>query len=429
MLVKMNRISRRDFLKLSAISAAGLALGGCGPQTATGRAIKIGFVSPQTGPLSGFGEADNFILKKVQDAFAHGLSVGKTMHPLEIKVADSQSDSKKAAAAATDLITKERIDLMVVASTPETTIPVANQCEISGVPCVSTNTPWQPWYFRVPNVPASGYKWTYHFFWGLEDVIATFLSIWGSLDTNKIVGGLWPNDGDGLAWSDSELGFPPSLIARGFKVIDPGRYENLNGDFSSQITKFKEARVEIVTGVMLTPDLVTFLAQASQHGFKPKAVTVAKAALFPSSVEAISGNLGDGLTTEIWWTPYHPFKSSLTGVSAGDLAKAYQQETGKQWTQPIGCNYALFEVATDILSRTENIEDKAKIVAAIKTTRLNTIFGPVSWSNGPTPNVAKTPLVGGQWGRGANFPWELAITSNLTYKDIPVNGTTRPMPG
>jgi branched-chain amino acid transport system substrate-binding protein len=425
----MKNISRRDFLKLSAVTAAGLALGGCIPQMATGRAIKIGYVSPQTGPLSGFGEPDNFILKSVRDVFAQGLTVGKATHPLEIILADSESNSNRAAAVAIDLIKKDKIDLMLVANTPETTIPVCDQCEANGIPCVSTNTPWQPWYFRVPDVPASGYKWTYHFFWGLEDVIATFLNIWESLGTNKVVGGLWPNDGDGLSWSDPELGFPPSLIARGFKVIDPGRYENLNGDFSSQIAKFIDAGVEIVTGVMLPPDLPTFLAQADQQGFKPKAVTVAKAALFPSSVEAMGGNLGDGLTTEIWWSPNHPFKSSLTGASAGDLANAYQQETGKQWTQPIGCTYALFEVAADILTRAENIEDKAKIVAAIKATQLNTIFGPVAWGSGPTPNVAKTPLVGGQWGRGKDFPWDLSITSNINYKDIPTNGRTRLMPG
>jgi branched-chain amino acid transport system substrate-binding protein len=351
----MKSFSRRDFIKLSGITAAGLVLSGCLPKTAIGRTIKIGYVSPETGALSGFGEADNFILKKVREAFTQGLTVGKTVHPVEIIATDSQSDPKRAAGAAIDLIAKNKVDLMLVASTPETTIPVSNQCEASGVPCVSTNTPWQPWYFRVPDVPATGYKWTYHFFWGLEDVIATYLNLWESLNTNKIAGGLWPNDGDGLAWSDPDLGFPPSLIARGFKVIDPGRYEDLNGDFSPQIAKFMQAGVEIVTGVMLLPDLAKFLAQANQQGFKPKAVTIGKAALFPSSMEAISGNLGDGLTTEIWWSPYHPFKSSLTGVSAKDLANAYEQETGKQWTQPIGFTHALFEIAANIMSRVEDI--------------------------------------------------------------------------
>ena len=36
------------------------------------------------------------------------------------------------------------------------------------------------------------------------------------------------------------------------------------------------------------------------------------------------GDRGDGLTTEIWWAPTYPFKSSLTGQSAQELADAYE---------------------------------------------------------------------------------------------------------
>lgn len=435
-------ISRREFLQLSAVTAAGLALGACGPGATptgapaasptaavkAGRTIKIGYVSPQTGPIAGFGEADNFILSGVREVFADGISVAGVKHPVEILVKDSQSDPNRAAEVAADLILKDSIDLMVVASTPETTNPVGDQCEVNGVPCISTVAPWQPWYFRNPNVPQEGYKWTYHFFWGLEDIIAVFLSIWDSLDTNKVVGGMWPNDGDGLAWSSREVGFPPALDSKGYKVVDPGRYENLKDDFSAELSMFKDQQVQIVTGVMLPPDLGTFLVQASQQGFIPKAMTVGKAALFPSSVEAIGGGLGDGLTTEIWWSPSHPFKSSLTGASAKELAETYQKDTNKQWTQPIGFAHALFEVAADTLKRTPDIDDKAAIRDALKATELDTIVGRLSWANGPVPNVAKTPLVGGQWGKGTDFPFELTIIHS-DYPDIQVGGKVRPMPG
>ena len=48
------------------------------------------------------------------------------------------------------------------------------------------------------------------------------------------------------------------------------------------------------------------------------------------------GKNGHNISTEVWWTPSHPYKSSLTGVSASDLAKAYERASGRQWTQPIG---------------------------------------------------------------------------------------------
>jgi branched-chain amino acid transport system substrate-binding protein len=424
----MTTLSRRRFLQLTAGSAATLTLGGllagcAAPGAGNARAVKIGYISPQTGPLAGFGEADAFILKGMDAAISKKLG-GR---PVQIIVKDSQSDPNRAASSAADLISKDGIDLMVVASTPETTNPVSDQCEANGVPCISTAAPWQPWYFRNPQVPQTGYQWTYHYFWGLEDIIGVFTNLWDVMGTNKRVGAMWPNDGDGLAWSDAKLGFPPALVAKGYTITDPGRYQNLTDDFSAQITAFKSAGVEIVTGVMIPPDLRTFMTQANQQGFKPKMVTVGKAALFPSAVDAIGGTLGDGITTEIWWTPSHPFSSSLTGASAADLAGSYEKETQKQWNQPIGFAHSLFEVAADVLSRAQNIDDKASIRDAIKATKLNTIVGQVAWGSGPTPNVSKTPLVGGQWNKGSTFPWELVITDNTGVTSIPTAGKTRLM--
>jgi branched-chain amino acid transport system substrate-binding protein len=422
----MTKLSRRRFLSLTAGSAATLTLGGmlascAAPGAGNSRAVKIGYVSPQTGPLAGFGEADAFIIKGMSEAISQKLG-GR---PVEILVRDSQSDPNRAATLAADLILQDNIDLMVVASTPETTNPVSDQCEANGMPCISTMAPWQPWYFRNPQVPETGYQWTYHYFWGLEDIIGVFTNLWGSTENNKIVGAMWPNDGDGLAWSDATLGFPPPLLAQGYQIIDPGRYQNLTDDFSAQINAFKSAGVEIVTGVMIPPDLRTFMTQASQQDFKPKMVTVGKAALFPSAVDAIGG-IADGITTEIWWTPSHPFSSSLTQATSAQLADAFTKDTSRPWTQPIGFIHSLFEVAADVLARAQNIDDKASIRDAIKATNLNTIVGPVAWGSGPTPNVTKTPLVGGQWTRnGTN--WEIAVTNNTGVTSIPAAGTTRLM--
>ncbi len=215
--------------------------------------------------------------------------------------------------------------------------------------------PWQPYFIgrqRNPGDPASWkpFNYTYHFFWGLEDVIAVFTNMWGQLQTNKSVGGLFPNDGDGNAWGDKQVGFPPVLEKHGYKLTDPGRYQNLTDNFTAQITAFKRAECEIVTGVVLPPDFTTFWNQATQQGFKPKIASVGKALLFPVAVEALGRN-GNNLSSEVWWSPSHPFKSSLTGQSAKEIADAYQQATRKQWTQPIGFIHALFEVAVDVLKR------------------------------------------------------------------------------
>jgi len=424
-------LARRRVLQLAAGATTASALAGLRPRAAraqggAGRALKLGYVSPQTGPLAGFGEADNFVVGGVRKTLGKGLTIRDRTHPIEILVRDSQSDPNRAAEVASRLILTDKIDLMLVASTPETTNPVADQCEANGTPCVSTMCPWQPWFFGRGGKPETGFKWTYHYFWGLEDIIGVFVDMWNTLPTNKVVGAIWPNDGDGNAWSDKERGFPAALGKAGYKVVDPGRYPNLTDDYSAQISTFKNEKVEIVTGVPLPPDWTTFWKQAAQQGFRPKIATVGKALLFPRSVEAL-GDLGDGMSTEVWWSPQHPFKSSLTGASAAQLAAAYTQETKKQWTQPLGFIHSLFEVGLDVLKRATSADDKNAVLAAIKATNLNTIAGPVSWGKGPVGNVTKTPLVGGQWGRGKGVAFDMTIVSNRSAPSIPTAGKLRPL--
>ena len=140
----------------------------------------------------------------------------------------------------------------------------------------------------------------------------------------------------------------------------------MNNDFSSQIAAFKAAGAEIVTGNMIPPDFATFWSQAAQQGFKPKIVTIGKALLFPSVINSL-GARGNGLTTEIWWTPNHPFKSGLTGQSAKQLADAYVAATKRPWSQPIGFQHALFEVAIDVLKRAKALEPKAILDSIVAT--------------------------------------------------------------
>jgi len=423
------QVSRRRFVQTAgALAAGGLAgtMPFARPGAAQAKAIKIGYVSPQTGPLAAFAESDNFIIGGIKQAIGSGLKTAAGSVPVEIIVKDSQSNPNRAAQVAADLILKDGVDLMLVASTPETTNPVSDQCEINEVPCISSVAPWQPWFFTRGGDPKKGFNWTYHFFWGLEDIIGVFTDMWATVPTNKKVGAIWPNDGDGNAWGDPKVGFPGPLKAAGYTIIDPGRYQNLTDDFSAQINAFKSGGAEIVTGVPIPPDFTTFWTQAAQQGFAPKIASVGKALLFPVAVEALKG-LGEGLSTEVWWTPHHPFKSSLTGASAADLAAGYTKATGKQWTQPIGFAHALFEVALDSLKRSKDVHGKAAIRDALVATKLDTIVGPIDWSHGPVKNVAKTPLVGGQWRKGDKFMYDLTIVTNKQAPAIPTGGALVPI--
>jgi branched-chain amino acid transport system substrate-binding protein len=421
-------VDRRRFVQLAALSGAAL-LSGCATSDplANRQPVKLGFVTPQSGSLFTFGDADSFVIDAVRQRFKDGLEIGGRARPVQILVKDSQSDAVRASEVARQLI-DQRVHLMLVSSTPETTNPVADACEQAGVPCISTVTPYQTWFLdrkpaQNPEDPKP-YQWTWHFFWGLEDLISVFADMWGQIENNQVLGGLWPDDDDGKAFSRA---FPAALEPQGYRIVDPGRYRNEKDSFHAEIQRFQDAGAEIVTGVPVPPDFATFWKQAGEQGYRPKIATVCKAALFPAFLEA----MGDaaGISAEVWWSPSHPFTSSLTGERAADLARAYTTATGRQWIQPIGFAHALFEVAVHVLQRAGDANDRQAVVDAIQATNLETIVGPVDWTKrlADFPNVARTPLVGGQWRQGSRWPFELEIVSNATHPEIPATGSLRPI--
>src|SRR5277367_3597915 len=127
------RVSRRKFMKASAATGAALAAGSVfAPAAHAAKTFKIGYVSPQTGPLAAFAEADNFVIDNFMQSVKGGLKIGSMTYPVKVIVKDSQSNPNRAAEVAKELIVGSKVDLMLVGNMPQTTNPVSTQCEIEG---------------------------------------------------------------------------------------------------------------------------------------------------------------------------------------------------------------------------------------------------------------------------------------------------------
>lgn len=413
---KSSGSTRRQFIQTSAAAVAAGALLSK-KSFAAGKTIKIGYVSPQTGFLASFGESDNFVVAQARKAVGSGLNVNGTTYPVQFIVRDSQSNGNRAAEVTSQLIKSDKVDLMIAAGTPDTVNPVGDICELNGTPNVSTDAPWQAWYFgRGAKPGGKGFQWTYHFCWGIEDLIAAYTDMWKQANTNKIVGGAWSNDVEGNTFRHEDQGFPGGFKKAGFKVYDPGGFQYTTQDFSAIINGLKRDNAEIFNPNMPFPTFSTFWSQALQQGYHPKIATIGKALLFPASIEAL-GQKGRNLTCETWWHPSYPFKSGMTGQTAQQLCDAWEKETKKQWTQPIGLRHALFEVAIDVIKRTKNPSDPKSYVEAIKATNYNSVGGPVHWAGplSPNPNVCRTAVTTGQWVPGKKWKWDLVVVASGNY--------------
>jgi branched-chain amino acid transport system substrate-binding protein len=416
-------LSRR--VLLAGAGAAGFALAGGRRVFAAGaeNTLKVGFVSPRTGALGGFGQTDGYVLEVVRKALASGFAIGDKTFDVKILDQDTQSDPSRAGQLAKGLINSDKVDLMLVVSTPETINPVADACEASGVPCLSTVMPWEAWYFgrgAKPGAP-SPFKWTYHFGFGVGEFHKTYVSQWNLIPTNKKVGVLYPNDADGNA---IRANLAPALAKDGFTIVDAGPYEDGTTDFSAQIALFKKEKCEIFNSFPIPPDFAAFWRQAAQQGFTKtvKIVQVAKTGLFPDGIEAL-GNLGFNISSAAYWHKAFPYKSSLTGVSGVDLADGYEKSAGKQWTQQLGASLSLFDAGFAALKAAGDPTDKAAVAKAIAGLNTTTIAGKVDFTSGPVPNVASGPIIGTQWVKaaaGSKFKLDYVVTDHVTDPNVPI---------
>ena len=82
-----------------------------------------------------------------------------------------------------------------------------------------------------------------------------------------------------------------------------------------------------------------------------------------------------------------------------------------------------------VLERAGNFGDRQAVADAIRATSMNTVVGPVDWTSNQAdfPNVARTPLVGGQWRQGRRWPFELEIVSNTVHPEVPTTSTLQPI--
>ena len=426
-------VSRRDFVKRAAAGAGGLALAGqmTSAFAQASDLIKIGFVSPRTGPLGGFGEGDPYVLGLARKALANGLTAGGKKYKVEIIDRDSQSDPARASQLAKALINTDNIDLMLVTSTPEVVNPVSDACEAAGVPCISTIMPWEAWYFgrgAKPGEP-SPFKWTYHFSFGVAEFAKAYISEWssGQVPTNKKVGVMFPNDADGNALRAHMI---PIFEKAGFTVFDPGGYEDGTTDYSTQIGKYKEAGVQIFTGVPIPPDFATFWRQAAQLGFAKtiKIQSIAKTGLFPSQMEAL-GSLAYNIASLCYWHPTFPYKSPLTGGTSQELADGYEKSSGRQWNQQLGGTQSLLDVGAELLKASANPKDKAEVAKTLSHFKVTTTVGVVDWGKGPVPNVFPTSLIGAQWVKakpGSKFKLDLVIVDNANDPNVPIGAKLQP---
>ena len=396
-----------------------------------GAEIKIGFVTPKTGVLAAFSQTDSYLIERFNESVGEEVLADKKNHVITIVDVDSQSDSNRAAQVAGDLSLNENVQILVTAGSPDSVNPVAGQAEANNTPCFATDAPWQTFLGAQPE---AGYKWSWMFSFGLEDVMGNYTTVWNALPTNKKIAAMWPNDADGNVFAQV---VPPIMEGAGLTVVDGGRWQPGSEDYTQQISLFKKEGCEVMEGVFVTSDFTNFWQQCHQQGWVPMIACVDKGLLYPEAIESVGAPLGYNLTSTLFWGPTWPYKSYVTGETDQQFADEFAKRTGKQWSSAL-LHGVIFEMALWALRNAEDPTSRESINAVVPKMKLEGQSGLIDFTGqveepqpGPRKideHVYKSPTMAGQWVKGTHgHAFDYVSVSNVAAPNIPVDAPLMPI--
>ncbi|MDC7698174.1 branched-chain amino acid ABC transporter substrate-binding protein [Vogesella indigofera] len=237
----------RNFAKLSLFAAAALSLTACGKQETAASApdntaavgvetIKIGQVSPLTGPISHLGKDVEFGARlAIEDLNAEGVEIGGKKVRFELVSEDDQGDPKIGTQVAQRLIDAGVVGVVGHLNSG-TTIPASRIYADAGIPQISPSA-------TNPDYTRQGYKTTFRMI--ANDVQQGTALGQFAIDTLKAKTVAVVDDrtayGQGLADE-----FAKAVTAKGGTVVKREFTTNTATDFNAILTAIKGAQPDVV---------------------------------------------------------------------------------------------------------------------------------------------------------------------------------------
>ena len=358
-------INRRQAIKLVGASALA-SVARFAKARAAPRPIKLGFVTPASGPLAAVGEVNDFVLGDARAAFKKGVANPAGNFPVEFssKTASPtrtvQPKSRRPDPAGQRRTHARRRD---AGKHQPGVRPVRAQRRTLSFQRRCLGSPGSSAAAAIPPKASSG------------RIISTGGSRTSSTSSRHLERDRHQQESRRLPRQRrgrQRLGRPQHRIAAAAEKRDTRSSTPAFPASCSRISaphfRVQDQGVEIVSGVPIPPDFKNFWPRrASKASVRRSSRSARPTRCLPPSK---LGDLGVGLSQEVWWTPTNPYKSSLTGVSSAGLAKAYEDATGRQYNGMIGFSHSLLEVAADMIKRAKDPTDKDSLVEAIVATDL-----------------------------------------------------------
>ena len=388
-------------------SGGGSTPAGSGADAGGDGVIKIGYVSPVTGPLSHFSVGMDNTIKNVEAKMNEkGYDIGGKHYTVKIVKGDSESDPVKAAEVETKLVQSDGCSILLGEWTPDTMNPVSEAAEKLKVPCIVDGGPDISWTAAGP------YDYSFACAMRYEKQVKEYFEAFEKMDTNKKIGLVLDSSMDGVGMLDL---VKAKADEYGYTIVNPDASELAQEgatDFTAIVQKIQAEGADIMLASLLGFQLSGLWANVDSLGYQPKFVILSKGMHFSSDVLTLTNAAGEctGAYTciETQWTREYPFTSSLLGKTAEELSADFEENVGEAPDVTIGWDYVFFDLIDQALKTTESTSSEDIVAALENIQNFDCIYGTLSCDE---EHVFETPITFGQWVPDEKWGLHKVVTS------------------
>jgi branched-chain amino acid transport system substrate-binding protein len=351
-------------------------------QPASGASITLGASVQMSGPLANTGRyyRDGYEFAVDQINKLGGVKVGNTRQQLALKLLDNQSDNNLAVRQYVQLLTQDKVNLLLGPFASDAVIATSSVAEKYQVPMVQGGGASDQIYSR-------GYKYVFGTLPSATKYFESTIEAMGKLSpAPKSVALLYADD----AFDVSVAKGTRELLAKaGLKIAIDERYSTNASDFASLLAQIKSAQPDAVLVAGHETEILNFIRQAKSLNVNPHLYSFTVGVPSADFRKALGkdADYAFGMTS---WLPSASLKDSYFGDSA-QFAQAYQKKFGYEPDYHAASAVADVEVYAKAIEAAGSV-DPAKVRNALAALDFESLYGRVRFSTAGQISLPQTVI-------------------------------------
>jgi len=354
---------------VSIVALAGIVVAACGGGTpatsptaatattaATKAAIKLGAILPLTGPSAATGQdmKDGYELAREQINAAGGANGA----PIEVIYEDDKNDPATAVASWEKLVSSDKVEVMMGGLASTISAALIEPAKKAQVPMA-----WTGAAATSVEQGFQGQDWFFHYHpWEYQNAQSTL----AFLKTSPVKKWAVVYE-DGLFGTGAFNGFKTTLPAQGQELTIGEAFKTGSTDFTALINRVKASGAEGLIMVPFAGDMIPFLTQMREIGYKPKLIYASPPSFPPDFAKS---PVAEGVAGATLWTADIPAPASKKFVA--DFQKKYNKLPVSYWSALAFTN--LVTVANALAK--SGAGNKAGWISAMEATNYESPLGP-----------------------------------------------------